>query len=237
MSDAAAASNGTSILKKSRISGLWYLAQAITGPIGIMVIPSALVVAGDAAATAARIAASPLLWSFGILAYLVSQLVFIPIALSFRSLFDSVDRKWTKVLMAFVTGAVPLAILNLLGYLAPLLISESGYMASFSPAQRDALVLLSIDLMRRGEILVGFFWGLWLLPLGILVWKSGWFPKVFAVFLFIGCLGYLADGTVALLIPSVRPALAPLIGIAGALGEIPFLLWLLVRGARLSKRG
>jgi hypothetical protein len=220
------------ILRRSRIAGLWYLAMAITGPIGILIIPSALVVDGDAAATAAKLAASSSLWRLGILAYLISQLVFIPIVLSFRSLFASVDRALARLMTALVVAAVPLAILNLLGYAAPLLILDGGYMAAFSQAQREALALLSIDLMRQGEILVGFFWGLWLLPLGILVWKSGWFPKVFAILLCLGGLGYLVDGTVALIAPAVRPAIAPAIGVTGFVGEVPFLLWLLIRGAR-----
>jgi hypothetical protein len=221
------------ILRRSRIAGLWYLAMAITGPIGILIVPSAFIVGGDAAATAAKIAADPGLWRLGILAYLVSQLVFIPIALSFRSLFASVDRAQARLMTAFVVTAVPLAILNLLGFAAPLAIGGGGYMAAFPQAQRDAMAMLSIDIMRQGEILVGFFWGLWLAPLGILVWKSGWFPKVFAIFLFLGCASYLADCAVALVLPSARAAIAPIIGAAGFVGEVPFLLWLLIRGARV----
>jgi hypothetical protein len=224
------------ILRRSRIAGLWYLAMAVTGPIGIMIIPSAFIVGGDAAATAAKIAAGPGLWRLGVFAYLISQLVFIPLALSFRSLFASVDRRQARLLTAFVVAAVPLAILNLLGYVAPLAILDGGrYMSAFPQAQREALALLSIDLMRQGEILVGFFWGLWLLPLGILVRKSGWFPKVFAIFLFCGCASYLADCSVALVLPSARAAIAPIIGAAGFIGEVPFLLWLLIRGARVPK--
>lgn len=236
MTEAATQIEGRAILKQSRIAGIWYLAQAIAGPIGIMIVPSALVVRGNATETAARIAASPSLWRLGILAYLVSQLVFIPLALSFQRLFESVDRRWTRLLTALVTAAVPLAILNLVGFLVPPLVSGGGFLGAFDQAQRDAIAMLSIELMRQGQILVGFFWGLWLLPLGILAWKSGWFPKAFSVLLFIGCLGYLTDGTVAILFPSLRPAFAPAIGLTGALGEIPFLLWLLVRGARVPDR-
>ncbi len=220
------------ILRRSRIAGLWYLAMAITGPIGILIVPSTLIAAGDAAATAANIAASPGLWRLGIFAYLASQLVFIPIVLSFRSLFASVDRAQARLMTAIVIAAVPLAILNLLGFAAPLAILDGGYMAVFTQAQREAAVMLSIDIMRQGEILVGFFWGLWLLPLGILVWKSGWFPKVFAIFLFLGCASYIVDCTIALVLPSARAAIAPAIGVAGFIGEVPFLLWLLIRGAR-----
>ena len=220
------------ILRRSRIAGLWYLAMAITGPIGILIVPSTLIAAGDAAATAANIAASPGLWRLGIFAYLASQLVFIPIVLSFRSLFASVDRAQARLMTAIVIAAVPLAILNLLGFAAPLAILDGSYMAVFTQAQREAAVMLSIAIMRQGEILVGFFWGLWLLPLGILVWKSGWFPKVFAIFLFLGCASYIVDCTIALVLPSARAAIAPAIGVAGFIGEVPFLLWLLIRGAR-----
>lgn len=220
------------ILRRSRIAGLWYLAMAITGPIGILIIPSTLIVAGDAAATAANIAASPGLWRLGIFAYLVSQLVFIPIVLSFRQLFASVDRAQTRIMTAIVIAAVPLCILNLLGFAAPLAILDGERMTAFSQAQQESMAALSIDIMRQGEILVGFFWGLWLLPLGILVWKSGWFPKVFGIFLFLGCASYIADCSIALLLPAARSDIAQVIGVAGFIGEVPFLLWLLIRGAR-----
>src|SRR5512145_355053 len=96
MSNIAITSDPAAVLRRSRIAGLWYLAMAVAGPIGILIVPSTLIVAGDAAATSAKIAADPGLWRLGILAYLVSQLVFIPIVLSFRRLFASVDKTQTR---------------------------------------------------------------------------------------------------------------------------------------------
>ncbi|MFA6504864.1 MAG: DUF4386 domain-containing protein [Treponemataceae bacterium] len=222
--------------RQSRTAALWYLVMAITGPIGIMVIPSMLVVDGDAAATAVKIAGNQALWRVGVLSYLASQLVFIPLVLSFRSFLKEVNPGLTRAMVALVVASVPLAILNLVGYLAPLLlIGGRGYLMAFEPAQLQALTLLSIEIMRHGEILVGFFWGLWLLPLGLLVYRSGFFPKILGVFLVIGCAGYLIDGTTAILFPAFRPALTPFIGLTGIIGEIPFLLWLLIRGARSRK--
>jgi hypothetical protein len=221
------------LLRQSRTAGFWYLAQAITGPIGIMIIPSMIVVGGDAAATAANIAGNEWLWRLGILCYLASQLVFIPLVLSFRSFLREVSPGLTRLMVSLVVASVPLAILNLLGYLVPmLLIGDEGYMRAFQPAQLQALSFLSIQAMRQGEILVGFFWGLWLLPLGMLVYRSGLFPKVLGILLMIGCAGYLIDSSVALLLPALRPTLTPVVALTGIIGEIPFLLWLLIRGAR-----
>ncbi len=219
--------------RQSRTAGLWYLAQAVTGPIGIVIVPSMLVVGGDAAATAANVAGHEGLWRLGILCYLASQLVFIPLVLSLRSFLKDVGPALTRLMVCLVVASVPLAILNLVGYLAPtVLLGGHAYAKTFEPAQIQALALFSIQSTQQGEILVGFFWGLWLLPLGLLVYRSGFFPKVFGVFLLIGCAGYLADGTTALLFPTMRPALTPLVMLTGVLGEIPFLLWLLIRGAR-----
>lgn len=224
------------LTRQSRITGLWYLAMAISGPVGILIIPSLLSVPGDAAATYAKISASPGLWGLGIFSYIISQLVFFPLVLGFRSFLVEVDRGMARLMVALVVAAVPISLLSLLGRALPLVLSsDPSFLSALGPLQVSALSELGLRLHGQGEIIAGFFWGLWLLPLGILVYKSGFFPKIMGIFLMMGCAAYFTDSSLAFLLPQGRAAAAPVIMALQTLGEIPFLLWLLIMGARLPK--
>jgi hypothetical protein len=79
------------------------------------------------------------------------------------------------------------------------------------------------------------FFALWLLPLGYLVIKSGYFPKVLGVLLAIGCFGYLVDLFLQFLAPDVSAALQPVYLPAVTIGEISFMLWLIFLGAKVPR--
>jgi hypothetical protein len=129
------------------------------------------------------------------------------------------------------------AFLNMLGKFAPLiLLGNASYMKAFEPGQMQALAMLFIDLQRYGALTVEVFWGLWLLPLGLLVYKSGLFPRILGVLLLINCAAYVLDFLLAVIWPGVRTSVAAILNALSAVGEIPFLLWLLIRGARNTPR-
>ena len=84
----------------------------------------------------------------------------------------------------------------------------------------------------QGYLIAGIFFGLWLLSLGYLLYRSGYFPRVLGIMLMVGCFGYLTDAFVASLYPSVGLIFRLMAGIA----EISFLLWLLIMGAKVPQR-
>jgi Domain of unknown function (DUF4386) len=219
--------------RSARIAGLWYLAMALSGPIGILYVPSKILVAGDAGATAANIAAHELLLRVGIVSSIFCQITFVFLALALRRLFEGVDDDHAKLMVALVVAAVPVAVVNELCHVAALeLGTGNAYLAALSPEQRGALALACMNARQTGVAIAGVFWGLWLFPFGVLVIRSGFIPKVLGVLLIVGCFSYLIDSGVALLAPAYRDALAGFLMLPLAAGEISTVFWLLARGVR-----
>ncbi len=233
MKTAAAGIDAVQVLRRSRVAGFWYLALAVLSPLNLLFIPAKLISSGDAAATAAAIWGSERLFRLGMVTGIAGQIAFLIAALAFYDLFKSIDKRQARILLTLVVASVPISILNALNQVAVLLLSDgAGSLGVFTQQQREAAVLFFLELFDGGFHLAGFFWGLWLLPLGILVLKSGFFPKVFGVLLLLGFGGYAINSAVVFLFPEFVEPLAPFVAFAEIVGEVPFLFWLLIRGAR-----
>jgi hypothetical protein len=90
--------------------------------------------------------------------------------------------------------------------------------------------MLFLDLHEYGILIATIFWGLWLLPLGYLVFKSGYIPRILGVLLIIGGFGYLIDFVVFFIFPNFEVS----IGQFTFLGEILLPLWLLIKGVNIG---
>ncbi len=220
--------------KDARIAGLLYLLNAITGVTGMLIVPAKIIVAGNAAATAQNIMANEWLFRVGIVSNLICQISFIFLVLALDRLFKGVDEKHSKLMVSLVIASVPIAFLNELTQIAALhLLSGAKYLTVFKPDQLNALIMLFLNLHEHGVIIVaGIFWGLWLFPFGYLAIKSGFIPKILGILLIVGCITYLADSTMALLIPKFRDVITEVLMIPLGLGEILMMLWLLIKGVR-----
>ena len=77
------------------------------------------------------------------------------------------------------------------------------------------------------------FWGLWLFPLGILVYKSRFLPRFLGIWLFITGVFYLALSFTDIMLPEYRNlVLNSVVALPAELGEVAFMLWLLIMGAK-----
>lgn len=140
-------------------------------------------------------------------------------------------------MVAFAVVSVPISFVNLLNRLDILtLLSGAEYLQAFTTEQRHAQVMLSLDSSSNGIIVSEIFWGLWLLPFGYLVFKSGFLPKVLGILLMAGCFGYVIDSFAStLLVGYPQTALANFITLPASAGEIGTCMWLLLVGAREPK--
>lgn len=218
---------------KARLAGFWYLVMGITGALGLMVIPSQLIVPGDAAATASNILQSPGTFRWGILVNLICQVSFVFAVLALKELFKGVDRKQSQLMVGLVYVSVPIAFLNTLNLVAAqLLLGDSNLIAAFDSQQLQSLSLFFINLYKQGTFLVETFWGLWLLPFGILTYKSGFLPKILGILLIVACFGYLAESVSSVIAPKQREIVSVFTSISGSVGELSFIFWVLIVGAR-----
>ena len=122
--------------KTARIAGALYLLMAVTGFYGIMYVPSAIIVSGDARATVNNILASELLFRTGIVSNLICQTTFIFLATVLYRLFIEVSRKHALLMLALVVASVPIAFLNMLNQIIALqLLSSSDFLKAFETEQ------------------------------------------------------------------------------------------------------
>jgi hypothetical protein len=120
--------------------------------------------------------ASESLFRLGIVSDLLAPLVLIVVVLLLYRLLKPVDKNLALLMVIFLLAGVPIALLNKLNQFAALqLLSGAGYLTIFTPEQLQALAFLFLRLHNQGSTIAFIFWGLWLLPLGYLVFKSG-FP-------------------------------------------------------------
>lgn len=223
--------NSTKTLAKK--AGLLYLIMTLTSPLGILYIPSIVIVPIDSTATVSNIINHELLYRLSIISNLICQTSFIFLVLALYRLFKNVNELHAKLMVSLVIVSVPVALFNSLIQMTPLfLLSGSDYLKSFEPAQLNSLVMIFLNLFQQGIVIVGIFWGLWLFPFGYLVIKSGFIPKIFGILLIMGCFAYLIDSIFALLLPQYRDSVKIIVMLPMIASEISILLWLLIKGAR-----
>ena len=218
--------------REARVAGLFYLAIVITGPFILLFVPGKLFVAGDATATATNILAHQTLYRAWIGVSVVSQLAFVGTALALYRLLKRVNATYAAIMVLLVLLTAPAGFIDVANDVATLSLLRGGaFLSAFSDAQRNALATLAIIFQQKGVILWEVFWGLWLLPLAALVYRSGFIPRFIGVWLFVNGLTYVALSATGIWAPTYwRQASSyatPLL-----LGEVALMLWLVVVGAR-----
>lgn len=216
----------------ARLTGLLYLLLLPLGIFGTIYVPSVLVVPGEAAATANNILASESLYRLGIVSALLVQVVNIFVVLGLYKILKPVNRSMALLMVIFLLLGVPIAMLNELNLFAVLmLVNGVAYATAFTAQQLQSLAPLFLGLHQYGIQIAGIFWGLWLLPMGYLVFKSGFLPRILGILLVIGGVGYLIDSFAFFLVPELHLTVAQFT----FLGEVLLPLWLLIKGVNVER--
>lgn len=221
--------------KTARIAGILYLIIAITGAFGIMYVPTQLFVSDDINLTAKNILDHELLFRFGILSNLVCQTVFVFLALTLYNLFKNVNAHLARTLVALVIVGVPIAFFIIFNEYYILLILKENFMNGFPPVQQNALAMLSLKMYGNGNVIIGIFWGLWLIPFGQLAYRSNFIPKILGILLILGGVSYLIDTATFILFPEYHSKTGILVGITSATAEFAMVGWLLIKGVKTKK--
>jgi len=223
----------TSLSKNARVAGLLYILASVVGVVRLLYIPSALIVHGNAAATVNNIAAHELLFRLSIVSYLLSSVLFTFLTLALYRLFKGVDLG-LAVLMVILGGLMPVPIffVNSVTDVAVLLFARgSDFLSAFDKPQREAFVMLFLNLHHHLDLANAIFWGLWLFPFGLLVYRSRFLPRFFGVWLILACLAWLAFSFTGFMFPGYEDKVF-MLGQPFTLGEVATMLWLAIMGAR-----
>ena len=212
----------------ARIAGSLYLVVAVLGGFAELYVRSGVVVAGDATATADNIRDSATLFRVGFVSDLAQATFFLFTAMALYLLLRHVHELVARAMVVIVAVSVAIICLNLLNqYVALQVATGEG---------SDAMAGLFADMHAAGYLIAQIFFGLWLLPLGYLVYRSGFFPRAIGVLLAIGCFGYLADTFVQFMAPGIAESVEPFVVAPAAIGELSLVVWLLVKGVRVVER-
>jgi hypothetical protein len=215
-----------------RFAGLLYVLTSFVGFFAMGYVPSKLIVHGNAAATASNIAASETLFRLGIAGELIGQAGFIFVALALYDLLKGVNRRHASLMVTLIVVSIPIAFVNELNSIAALvLVRGADFLSIFEKPQRDALAMLFLNLHHHGFVVAEIFWGLWLFPLGLLVYRSRFLPRFLGVWIILAGFAWVVLSLAGILLPQYQDKVDTYAQPA-FFGEIAFMLWLLIRGAR-----
>lgn len=219
----------SSTRQQARVAGWLYLLLAVIGPIGLLYVPGELIVPENATVTAANIRASEWLLRLGIVSDLTHQIVAIFLVLALHRLLKAVNEAHARLMV--ILGAlvsVPIVFVNSLNAVAALvLVSGADFLTVFGRPQLDALAYLFLHLHSQGITVASVFWGLWLLPFGILVIRSGFVPRILGILLIVAGVAYVVSSFASLGLPVYGPQVAQVVSPLVA-GELPIIFWLLI---------
>lgn len=221
-----------SIRRQARVAGWLYLLTSIVGFFAMGCVPGKLIVDGNAAATAHNIVASETLFRLGIAGDLIGQAGFIFVALALYELLKDVNQRLAALMVILIVVSIPISFLNEVNSIAALLLVRGGeFLAIFEKPQRDALAMLFLNLHVRGFTVAEIFWGLWLFPLGLLVYRSRFLPRFLGVWLIIAGFAWIAVSITGILLPQYQGKVHGYSQPA-VMGEVALMLWLIIRGAK-----
>ena len=224
--------NLSSLKKTARLAGLLYLIWVITGIYGIMYVPSQTIVPGDAVATANKILANEFVFRTGIINDIISNTIWVFMALVLYRLFKQVNERQAKLMVALVLVQIPVVFFMAAFNITSLMLFKGEILKTFELSQRQDLAMLFLKINDHGTLTLEMFWGLWLLPFGLLVYKSGFIPRVLGIFLILNGLAYIIPCFVSVLFHAYRALVSQLAMPFWILGEISITLWLLIKGVK-----
>ena len=221
-------------VKAARIGGGIYLLMVLTAPFSLIYVPSKLIVRGNALATADNILAHETMFRLSIFGDLIGHVIFICLAVALYRLLSNVNKTWAILMVSFVLVSAAVGFLNALNNIAAVILFRGGeFLDVIDKTQRDALGMLFVRLHSQGEFISEIFWGVWLFPFGLLVYRSGFLPRLLGVWLIVACFAWIALSITALFFPSHYGAAFTWLQPA-FFAEMAIMLWLLIRGANLS---
>ena len=227
---------GNSPRALARVAGVLYLINILLGAYQELGIRQRLTVSGNAAATAAKMHAMEWLWRVGIASELVLLLTAVPLLMILYALLRPANKPLALLAMLFCTIGIAIeaaVCMYLLEAIFPLGTNE--YLKAFTPDQLNALMSLALKAHTYGFAVSLLFFACYQITLGVVIFQSGYMPKLVGVLMQIGGAGYLINNLAVILYPSITSWLFPVTAVPALLGELSLCLFLLFRGVNLEK--
>ena len=218
---------------RARIAGVLYLIVAVFAAFSFNYATGTTYIPGDAAATAQKMLANGGLVRAGVVADLVQAMAWIFTAMALYLLLQRGNESRARAMVILVSiGAAIVCVKQVFPVAALLVAAEPSYAAAFGAAGSNALTLLLLDMHHYGSLIAETFMGLWLVPLGYLVYTSRLFPGALGVALVAGGAGYLVGSLAGLLDPASGETFNRSAMMLPTVAEVWLLGYLLLKGVR-----
>jgi hypothetical protein len=219
--------------KTARTAGLVYLIILIGGMFAEFFVRSKVMAAGNAALTAGNIMSSQGLFRLGFVIVIFSQVAYLVVAVLLYKLLKPVNKTIALLCVLLISISTAITCLNLLNQFASVeLLSNATFAAAFSADQLNTLSYFFLDMQKYGYIIGDIFFGGWFIPLGYLVYKSGYFPKALGILLNVAALGFLIDFMGQFLFPNDSAFISNIGMVLSVPCEWAFFFWLIFKGAK-----
>jgi Domain of unknown function (DUF4386) len=222
--------------KTARMAGFLYLIYIVISIFADVLGRSKLIVLGDAATTAGNIIASAWQFRIGFVADLVGAVLFLLTAWALYVLLKPVNKNIALLfLLLNLSGVAVWCFSDLFLIASQILLSGADYLKVFQADQLQALAMLFLNIYKNGfSGIAQIFFSAWLFPLGYLVFKSGYLPRILGIILMVECFGWLMYPIQFFFFPG-NVVLTNLSSAVGFIGEFSLMLWLLIMGAKDQK--
>lgn len=215
----------------ARLAGLLYLINGIVAGFSYGFVTTRTYAPGDAAATAGNVLVNPGLVRFGVVADLFQATEWVFLVMALYLLLQHVNPNVGRAMVVLVAVGAAITCLNdVFEFVAVRVATDGSYATALGAAGSNALVLLLFDMQHYGFLIAQIFFGLWLMPLGYLAYRSGMFPRALGVMLNVAGVCYLVDMLVLFLVPDFGKQVNPFLVIPPTIAEMWMALYLLLRG-------
>jgi nitrate reductase NapE component len=216
--------------KANRLPGFLYLGMIVFGIIA-QIIRSNILVFGDNAKSFEEIIGSSTLLRLAFMSDLIMMVFYLLTAWALYTKLKSINKSQSLLFLIFTIVSVAIMSGNMLNNMAIIEITNVDY------TKFNDLTLVSqfyANLHKYGYLIAQIYFGLWLLPLGIIILKSKIMPKYFGIMLIAATFGCLLEIFVTFLFPGNDFITYPGL-IVGMVGEFSFCFWLLFKGLNVDK--
>jgi len=222
----------SSLKRFAKNTGWLYFIFALAAIYNFIYVQPKIVVAGNAASAAKSIIANESLFRSGMAVAVIAHTLFVLVVLFLYRLLKQVNTHHARIMVGVVLIGIPVAFSADVFKITALSIFKGNLLLSFPLIQREDLAMLLMKIGSYASQMVTMYWGLWLLPLGMLVYRSGFIPKILGVLLIANGIGYMVRSFAFILFPQQLALISKLIFPTYFLGEIPFIIWLMIFGVR-----
>ena len=180
--------------------------------------------------------ANGLLFRIGFVSDLIHETLFLLVAWTLYVLLKPVNKNHALLMVILALVSVSIQGINLLIQFAAVeLLSGASYLTVFAADQLHAQVMFFLNLQNHGIIIAQIFSGLWGFPLGFLIFKSGFLPRILGILLMIGSIGYPIDSIQYFLFPNYRAIISLVVLMPAVIGLFSLTLWLLFKGVNVEQ--